>query len=89
VPRSSCFALRTEFRERIEPVRRDLPEGLAADLDAIADLTRLTRNKAGHPAGRQIDEDTSRVHLAIAPVHPRKVQLLASHSAVMPAGARA
>lgn len=37
--------------------------------DAIAaDLIRVTRNEAGHPSGRQIDEGTARVHLTIAPV---------------------
>lgn len=61
-PRSNYFALWTEFRKRIEPVRQTLPGGLAdaLTLDAIADLIRLTRNEVGHPTGRQIDEDTAR-----------------------------
>jgi hypothetical protein len=89
--RGNYFALWTEFRKRIEPVRQDLPNGLAdaLTLDAIADLIRLTRNEVGHPTGRQIDEDTARVHLTIAPVYLRKMQLLSAHFADMPAGASA
>ena len=52
----------------------------ALTLDAIADLIRLTRNKVGHPSGRQIDEDTARVHLTIAPMYLRKMQQLADTS---------
>lgn len=82
-PRSNYFALWTEFRKRIEPIRQDLPNGLAdaLTLDAIADLIRLTRNEVGHPTGRQIDEDTARVHLTVAPMYLRKMQLLAAHFA--------
>lgn len=90
-PRSNYFALWTEFRKRIEPVRPDLPDGLAdaLTLDAIADLIRLTRNEVGHPTGRQIDEDTARVHLTIAPVYLRKMRQLAIHFAGLTAGAEA
>lgn len=79
--RSNYFTLWTEFRKRIEPVRQELPNGLAdpLTLDAIADLIRLTRNEVGHPTGRRIDEDTARVHLTIAPVYLRKVHQLADH----------
>lgn len=86
-PRSSYFVLWTEFRKRIEPVRKDLPEGLAdaLTLDAIADLVRLTRNGVGHPTGRRIDEDTARVHLTIAPLYLRNMQLLTVHFAQVPA----
>jgi hypothetical protein len=87
-PRSNYFALWTEFRKRIEPIRQDLPDTLAdaLTLDAIADLIRLTRNEAGHPTGRKIDEDTARVHLTIAPMYLRKMQLLSAHCARMPGG---
>ncbi|MFG3679928.1 hypothetical protein ACGF5H_07460 [Micromonospora chalcea] len=90
-PRSNYFALWTEFRKRIEPVRQDLPDGLAdaLTLDAIADLIRLTRNEAGHSTGRQIDEDTARVHLTIAPVYLRKMKQLTVHFAGPSAGAAA
>jgi hypothetical protein len=86
-PRGNYFALWTEFRKRIEPVRQDLPNGLAdaLTLDAVADLIRLTRNEVGHPTGRQIDEDTARVHLTIAPVYLRKMQLLSAYFTGMPA----
>lgn len=89
--RGNYFALWTEFRKRIEPVRQVLPNGLAdgLTLDAVADLIRLTRNEVGHPTGRQIDEDTARVHLTIAPVYLRKMQLLSAHFVGMPAGASA
>lgn len=85
--RGNYFALWREFRKRIEPVRQDLPNGLAdaLTLDAVADLIRLTRNEVGHPTGRQIDEDTARVHLTIAPIYLRKMQLLSAHFAGMPA----
>ena len=88
-PRANYFALWTEFRKRIEPARKELPDGLAdaLTLDAIADLIRLTRNEVGHPTGRQIDEDTARVHLAIAPTYLRKMSQLSAHFEGLPAGA--
>lgn len=91
VKRSNYFALWTEFRKRIEPVRHVLPNGLAdgLTLDAIADLIRLTRNEVGHPTGRQIDEDTARVYLTISPVYLRKMHLLSAHFLGMSAGASA
>ncbi len=87
-PRSNYFALWAEFRKRIEPIRQELPNGLAdpLTLDAIADLIRLTRNEVGHPTGRQIDEDTARVHLTIAPMYLRKMQLLTIHFAQLTLG---
>lgn len=90
-PRGNYFTLWTEFRKRIEPIRQDLPNGLAdaLTLDAIADLIRTTRNEVGHPTGRRIDEDTARVHLTIAPVYLRKMQMLSALFAGTPTGASA
>lgn len=89
--RSTYFALWTEFRKRIEPVRHDLPEGLAdpLTLDAIADLIRQTRNEVGHPTGRRVDEETARIHLTIAPAYLHKMHLLSGHFATMSAEADA
>lgn len=79
--RTNYFALWIEFRKRIEPIRSDLPDGLAdpLTLDAVADLIRLTRNEAGHPTGRRIDEATARAHLTIAPLYLRKLHQLRAH----------
>ncbi|MFG6402510.1 hypothetical protein [Microbacterium sp. P04] len=61
-------------------MRHELPDGLAdaLTLDATADLIR---NEVGHPSGRQVDEETARVHLTIARVYLRKVQQLSAHFA--------
>lgn len=85
--RASYFALWSEFRKRIEPNRRNLPEDLADSLtlDAIADLIRVTRNEAGHPSGKHVDEDTARVQLTIAPVYLRKMQRMADYFKSVPA----
>lgn len=80
-PGKHHYAQWIEFRKRVEPSRSSLPEGVGDNLtfDAIADLIRVTRNEAGHPSGRQIDEDTARVHLTIAPAHLKKMDLLSEH----------
>lgn len=82
-PRNSYFTLLREFRKRIEPLRNDLPDGLAdaLTLDAFADLIRITRNEAGHPTGRRIDEDTALVHLQMAPVYLKKMHQLRDYCA--------
>jgi hypothetical protein len=82
-PRNSYFGLWTEFRKQIEPIRNGLPDGTAdpLTLDAVADLIRLTRNDVGHPTGRQVDEDTARVHLTIAPSYLQKMAALTSYFA--------
>lgn len=79
--RSSYFAKWTEFRKRIEPVRNQIPDDLADPimLDAVANLIRLTRNEAGHPSGRRVDEDTARSHLTITPLYLKKMSLLATY----------
>lgn len=80
-PGKHHYAQWIEFRKRIEPARSSLPEGVGDSLtfDAIADLIRVTRNEAGHPSGRQIDEDTARIHLTIAPALLKKMDLLSEH----------
>lgn len=58
----------TYLRKILEPLRPQLPEGLADQitLDSIADLLRVSRNDAGHPTGTTVDEDTARLHLISA-----------------------
>jgi hypothetical protein len=62
VPQARRF---DEFRKRLDPIRASVPEGLADPftMDAVADLIRVTRNDAGRPSGRLIDEDTTHTHL--------------------------
>jgi hypothetical protein len=50
-PRSSQNSRFQELRKALEPIRPQLPDGLAdaLTLDAVADLLRITRNEAGHP----------------------------------------
>jgi hypothetical protein len=54
-----------ELRKTLEPIRTQLPDGLAdpVTLDAVADLLRTARNESGHPTGKPIDEGTARTHL--------------------------
>ncbi len=70
-----------EFRKRLEPIRGTLPEGLAdaITLDAVADLLRVTRNAAGHPTGRRVDEETAYAHLVMAAMLLAKMTELADH----------
>jgi hypothetical protein len=70
-----------ELRKRLEPMRRDLPEGLAdvLTLDAVADLLRVNRNEAGHPTGLHVDRDTARIHLQMAAVYLGKLASLTEH----------
>lgn len=67
-PHTTYFKRFEEFRKRLEPQRKELPEGLADNLtmDAVADLLRITRNAAGHPTGQSVDEDTAYTHLQMA-----------------------
>jgi hypothetical protein len=48
-------------------------------LDAVADLLRVTRNDAGHPTGRRIDEDTAYTHLQMAARYLQKMTALEAH----------
>ncbi len=80
-PGATYFRRFQEFRKRLEPLRSDLPPGLGdvLTLDAVGDLLRVTRNDAGHPTGRDVDEDTARTHLQIAAVYLRKMTELRDH----------
>jgi hypothetical protein len=66
-PRTSPSGRFSELRKRLEPLRPQLPEGLAdtLTLDAVADLVRVARNEAGHPTGVELDEDTAYTHLQV------------------------
>lgn len=80
-PRTSQFTRFTELRKQLEPMRADLPEGLAdtLTLDAVADLLRITRNEAGHPTGSVVDEDTAYTHLQMGARYLQKMTLLQAH----------
>jgi hypothetical protein len=80
-PRASQFSRFTEMRKQLEPLRPELPEGIAdtLTLDAVADLLRLTRNEAGHPSGVKIDEDTAYTHLQMAARYIQKMTVLKAH----------
>jgi hypothetical protein len=77
-PRSSQRARFIEVRKRIEPLRSDLPDDLGDNLtmDAVADLLRITRNDAGHPTGREVDEDTAYTQLQMAARYLEKMTAL-------------
>lgn len=80
-PRTSQFTRFTELRKHLEPMRPQLPEGLAdtLTLDAVADLLRITRNEAGHPTGAEVDEDTAYTHLQMAARYLQKMTQLQAH----------
>ena len=69
------------MRKQLEPIRIELPGGLAdtVTLDAVADLLRVTRNEAGHPTGADIDEDTAYTHLQMAARYIQKMTDLQEH----------
>jgi hypothetical protein len=87
-PRTAQFARFTELRKVLEPMRSELPDGLAdrLTLDAVGDLLRVTRNEAGHPTGTEIDEDTANAHLQIAAGYLQKMTTLRQHFAQQSAG---
>jgi hypothetical protein len=72
-----------EVRKRLEPRRNQLPdslsESLVLDLDAVADLLRVTRNETGHPTGRVVDENTAYTHLQLFARYALKLARLADH----------
>jgi hypothetical protein len=87
-PASSYHRRFLELRKRLEPIREQLPEGLAdgLTLDAVADLLRVTRNSAGHPSGTEIDEMTAYTHLRMAGGFLTKMTELRSISSAPPSG---
>ncbi|HSH59870.1 MAG TPA: hypothetical protein VK988_09575 [Acidimicrobiales bacterium] len=82
-PRTSQFNRFFELRKQLEPMRSQLPDDLGdtITLDAVADLLRIARNEAGHPTGRQVDEDTAYTHLQMAARYLQKMTALQGHFA--------
>lgn len=80
-PRSSQNTRFEELRKALDPIRSQLPSGLAdpLTLDAVADLLRITRNEAGHPSGKQIDEDTAYTHMQMAARYLQKMTELRAY----------
>jgi hypothetical protein len=80
-PKSSQNARFQALRARLEPLRNSLPHDLGDNLtmDAVADLLRITRNDAGHPNGRPVDEDTAYTHLQMAARYLGKMTALQEH----------
>jgi hypothetical protein len=80
-PRSSQNTRFQELRKALEPMRPQLPDGLAdpLTLDAVADLLRITRNEAGHPTGNQIDQDTAYTHLQMGGAYLQKMTQLRAY----------
>ncbi len=80
-PKVSQFSRFLELRKQLEPMRPQLPDDLGdtLTLDAVADLLRITRNEAGHPTGRQVDEDTAYTHLQMAARYLQKMATLNAH----------
>lgn len=70
-----------ELRKALEPMRSQLPEGLAdtLTLDAVSDLLRITRNQAGHPSAAAVDEDTAYTHLQMGARYLQKMTELRMH----------
>lgn len=79
--KSSQNARFQQLRARLEPMRNTLPDDLGDNLtmDAVADLLRITRNDAGHPTGRSVDEDTAYTHLQMAARYLGKMTALAQY----------
>ncbi|HSH60959.1 MAG TPA: hypothetical protein VK988_15240 [Acidimicrobiales bacterium] len=80
-PKVTQFSRFQELRKQLEPMRPELPDDLGDTLtmDAVADLLRITRNEAGHPTGRQVDEDTAYTHLQMAARYLQKITMLNAH----------
>jgi hypothetical protein len=55
------------FSQRRKSLPRDLDETLDTTFTGIASLIRVTRNDAGHPAGRAVNRDQAFVNLQLFP----------------------
>ncbi|WP_329521557.1 hypothetical protein [Spirillospora sp. NBC_01491] len=88
-PKQSQHTRFLELRKRLEPVRPKLPDDLGDNLtmDAVADLLRVTRNDAGHPTGRNVDENTAYTHLQMAARYLEKMTALKHHFEALTANA--
>lgn len=66
-PRQTYISKFLEFRRRVEPLKDQLPEefseNMALTLDSVLNLLRITRNEAGHPTGRRVDDDEAYINL--------------------------
>ncbi len=80
-PKQSQHTRFLELRKRLEPLRPKLPDDLGDNLtmDAVSDLLRVTRNEAGHPTGRDVDENTAYTHLQMAARYLEKMTALRHH----------
>lgn len=88
-PKQSQHTRFLELRKRLEPLRPKLPDDLGDNLtmDAVADLLRVTRNDAGHPTGRDVDENTAYTHLQMAARYLEKMTALMHHFEALTANA--
>jgi hypothetical protein len=85
-PRASQHSRFKELRQVLEPRRKEIPNDLAdvLTLDAVSELLRISRNEAGHPTGRDVDEDTARTHLLIAGGYLERMTQMRDHFAQQP-----
>lgn len=62
--------------KKLEPLREQMPnslgESVGLELNAIFEMTRRTRNEAGHPTGRSIERHEAEALLLLFPTHVKK-----------------
>ena len=82
-PRKSYNGKFTEFRKRIEPRKKDLPnefsDGMDLTLNSVLDLLRANRNDAGHPTGKSFERDDCSISLYVAARLFKKMYGLKKH----------
>jgi hypothetical protein len=63
--------------KRLEPIASSLPNELGNDLhvilDRIFDLIRTSRNEAGHPTGKKVEQEVVHANLILFPSYCRRV----------------